>query len=78
VMTDGGTTVVVGLAYCDARTEVRGCSGGHGESVGALNRHEVHCETGSPLKGVSTALWTQWRGSPKLKHSERENGSVVG
>ena len=38
--------------------------------MGALNRHEVHCGTGSPLEGVGTALWTQWRGSPKLKHSE--------
>ena len=47
-----------------------GCSGGHGESVGALNRHEVHCGTGSPLEGVGTALRTRWRGSPKLKHSE--------
>ena len=38
--------------------------------MGALNRHEVHCGTGSPLEGVGTALRTRWRGSPKLKHSE--------
>ena len=38
--------------------------------MGALNRHEMHCRTGLPLEGVGTALWTRWRGSPKLKHSE--------